>query len=73
MLDAAKTAKEELEKAESEEDVKALVEKLTKVSDPIFTKFYQQNPEAAEEAARKAGFNPDDNNDDNGGMNGTVD
>ncbi len=67
--EAAKTAREELEKAETEEDVKALIEKLTKVTDPIFTKFYQQNPEAAQDAAKKAGFDPDSD----GGMDGTVD
>ncbi len=68
--EAAKTAKEELEKAETEEEVKALVEKLTKVSDPIFTKFYQQNPEAAAEAAKKMGIDP---NEGDGGVDGTVD
>lgn len=72
VLDAAKTAKEELEKADSEEAVKEIVEKLTKVSDPIFTKFYQQNPEAAAEAAKNAGFDPNQTDGD-GGMDGTVD
>ena len=74
IAEATKTAREELEKAETEEDVKALVEKLTKVTDPIFTKFYQQNPEAAAEAAKAAGINPDDYQNPNGdGANGTVD
>ena len=71
--DATKEARESLEKAETEEDVKALVEKLTKVTDPIFTKFYQQNPEAAAEAAKAAGINPDDYQGGSDGANGTVD
>ena len=69
--EATKTAREELATAETEEQVKELIEKLTKVSDPIFTKFYQQNPEAMAEAAKAAGINPDDLNND-GGMDGTV-
>ena len=73
IAEATKTAREELEKAETEEDVKALVEKLTKVTDPIFTKFYQQNPEAAAEAAKAAGINPDDYQPNGDGANGTVD
>ena len=68
--EATKAAKEELETADSEEAVKEIVEKLTKVTDPIFTKFYQQNPEAAAEAAKKAGFDPNDAGD---GKDGTVD
>ena len=68
--EATKAAKEELEKADSEEAVKEVVEKLTKVTDPIFTKFYQQNPEAAAEAAKQAGFDQGDPND---GKDGTVD
>lgn len=73
--EASKTASEELAKAETEEDVKAVVEKLTKVTDPIFTKFYQQNPEAAAEAAKAAGINPDDYQGAgaDGGVDGTVD
>ena len=56
--DAIKVAREEFDKAESEEDVRTAMDKLAKVSDPIFTKFYQENPEAAAEAARQAGFDP---------------
>ena len=44
--------------AETDEAVKEAMSKLSKVSDPIFTKFYQENPEAAAEAARQAGFDP---------------
>ena len=48
------------------------MDKLAKVSDPIFTKFYQENPEAAAEAARQAGFDPN-NMGGNGGASYTVD
>ena len=74
--EASKAASEELAKAETEDDVKAVVEKLTKVTDPIFTKFYQQNPEAAAEAAKAAGINPEDyqgGQNPDGGVDGTVD
>lgn len=74
--EAAKTAREDLEKAQTEEEVKTLIENLTKVSDPIFTKFYQQNPEAAAEAAKAAGIDPNNMGDmggTDGGADGTVD
>jgi molecular chaperone DnaK len=67
--DAIKEARESFEKAEAEEDVRSAMDKLSKVSDPIFSKFYQENPEAAQEAARQAGFDPNNS----GGANGTVD
>ena len=67
--DAIKEAREAFEKAEAEEDVRTAMDKLAKVSDPIFSKFYQENPEAAQEAARQAGFDPNNM----GGANGTVD
>ncbi len=67
--DAIKEARESFEKAEAEEDVRTAMDKLAKVSDPIFSKFYQENPEAAAEAARQAGFDPNNM----GGANGTVD
>ena len=68
--DAIKEAREAFEKAEAEEDVRTAMDKLAKVSDPIFSKFYQENPEAAAEAARQAGFDP---NNMGGGASGTVD
>ena len=74
--DAIKEAHEGLEKAETEADVTAVAEKLGKVSDPIFTKFYQENPQAAEEDLRKAGFDPSAYNNGgaaDGAKNGTVD
>ena len=58
LKDAIKEAREALEKAENDEAVKEIVAKLSKVTDPIFTKFYQENPEAAAEAAKAAGFDP---------------
>ena len=69
LTDAIKEARESFEKAETEEDVRTAMDKLAKVSDPIFSKFYQENPEAAQEAARQAGFDPNNM----GGSNGTVD
>ncbi len=73
--DAIKEAHEGLEKAETEADVMAVSEKLGKVSDPIFTKFYQENPQAAEEDLRKAGFDPGNAGAgaSDGAKNGTVD
>ena len=74
--DAIKEAHEGLEKAETEADVTAVAERLGKVSDPIFTKFYQENPQAAEEDLRKAGFDPSAYNNGgaaDGAKNGTVD
>ena len=73
--DAIKEAHEGLEKAETEADVTAVAEKLGKVSDPIFTKFYQENPQAAEEDLRKAGFDPGNAGAGaaDGAKNGTVD
>ena len=74
LTDAVKEAREALEKAESDEEVKSIVAKLSKVTDPIFTKFYQENPEAAAEAAKQAGFDPNAANNDGGfaGGDGVV-
>lgn len=69
--EAVKEAREAFEKAETEEDVRIAMDKLSKTTDPIVTKFYQENPEAAAEAAKAAGFNPEDMG--NGAANGTVD
>ncbi len=73
LADAVKEAREGFEKAEAEEDVRTAMDKLAKVSDPIFSKFYQENPEAAAEAARQAGFDPNNMGGANGGANYTVD
>jgi len=68
--EAVKTAREELETAETEDQIRELVDKMTEVSDPVITKFYQQNPDSMAEAMKNAGINPDDLNGD--GMDGTV-
>ena len=60
MKDAIKDAKEKLEKAESKEDVDKIAQDLSKVTDPIMTKFYQANPDELKKAAEQAGINPDD-------------
>lgn len=73
LKDAIKEAREGLESAATDEDVKAVVQKLSKVTDPIFTKFYQENPEAAAEAAKQAGFDPNAANNGGGfGGDGVV-
>ncbi len=43
LTNAAKEAKEKLDKADDVEAVKAVGEELSKVTNPIFTKLYQQN------------------------------
>lgn len=69
--DANKTAKEKLEKAESVDDIKSLTEELSKETNPIFTKLYQQaqaeNPNGGEgnnmgEDGSSININPDDIN-----------
>ncbi|HHX48911.1 MAG TPA: molecular chaperone DnaK [Clostridiales bacterium] len=55
LKDASKEAKEELAKAETVEDVQKITEKLSQVSNPIFTKLYQDAT----------------SNDENGGDTGT--
>lgn len=71
--EASKTATEEIAKAEDVEKVKEAVEKLSKASDPIFTKFYQENPQAATDAAKAAGFDPNAQSGGQDGFDGTVD
>ena len=73
MKDAIKDAKEKLEKAESKEDVDKIAQDLSKVTDPIMTKFYQANPDELKKAAEQAGINPDDMNNPGAGPqdNGT--
>ena len=62
MKDAIKDAKEKLEKAESKDDVDNIAKDLSKITDPIMTKFYQANPDELKKAAEQAGINPDDMN-----------
>ena len=71
--EASKTATEEIAKADDVEKVKEAVEKLSKASDPIFTKFYQENPQAAADAAKAAGFDPNAQSGGQDGFDGTVD
>ncbi len=54
---AAKEAKEKLEKAEDAETVKEITEELSRISNPIFTKLYQDTQGGAEGM-------PEDDNDD---------
>ena len=80
MKDAIKDAKEKLEKAESKEDVDTIAKDLSKVTDPIITKFYQDNPDEMKKAAEAAGLDPNNmggnpgdqgpQDDNNGGDNG---
>ena len=79
MKDAIKDAKEKLEKAESKDDVDTIAKDLSKVTDPIITKFYQDNPDEMKKAAEAAGIDPnnmggaapgDEGPQDNGGDNG---
>jgi molecular chaperone DnaK len=67
--EATKEASEELKKAETQDDVKKLIEKLSKVSDPIFSKFYQENPDAAANAGAQGGAMNGEPQDSKGGFN----
>ena len=73
---AVANAREEFESAETEEDLRGIMERMTEVSDPIITKFYQQNPEVMAETMRNAGIDPDSINiggADGDGVDGTID
>jgi len=62
---AGKDAKEKLEKAETAEQVKEITEELSKISNPIFTKLYQNaNPEGGsdQDGEPTINVNPDDIN-----------
>ncbi len=48
LQEAAKQAKEKLAKAETVEDVKEITDELAKVTNPIFSKLYQQQAEQGE-------------------------
>lgn len=74
--EAVDTAKDDFTSAETEEDIRDIIDKLTGVSDPIITKFYQQNPEVMAETMKNAGIDPDSVNlggDDGNGVDGTID
>lgn len=74
--EAIDTAKDDFTSAETEEDIRDIIDKLTGVSDPIITKFYQQNPEVMAETMKNAGIDPESVNlggDDGNGVDGTID
>ncbi|MCM1455718.1 MAG: molecular chaperone DnaK [Bacteroides sp.] len=72
---AVETAREEFESAETEEELRGLIEKMTEVSDPIITKFYQQNPDVMAETMKNAGIDPEnlDLGGSDDGVDGTID
>jgi molecular chaperone DnaK len=66
---ASKDAKEKLEKATTVEEIKEITEELSKITNPIFTKLYQQNPQnpqgdnaGAEDDGSTINVDPDDIN-----------
>lgn len=61
--DAAKDAREKLEKTDDVQEIQKIVEELSKVSDPVFSKLYQQG--AGQPGAEGAANNTDSTNDGN--------
>lgn len=61
--DAVKDAREKLEKADDVQEIQKIVEELSKVSDPVFSKLYQQG--AGQPGAEGAANNTDSTNDGN--------
>lgn len=61
--DAVKDAREKLEKTDDVQDIQKIVEELSKVSDPVFSKLYQQG--AGQPGAEGAANNTDSTNDGN--------
>ncbi len=55
LTEAAKTAKEKLNTATDADAVKAITEELSKATNPIFTKLYQQAAAGAQPGAEQAG------------------
>ncbi|MDE6550259.1 MAG: molecular chaperone DnaK [Clostridia bacterium] len=66
LQEAVKKAKEDIEKAEDADAVRAVIDEMTKANGPIFTKLYQ----AAQAEAAAAGEHKDDN--DNGAEGETI-
>ncbi|NLO64870.1 MAG: molecular chaperone DnaK [Clostridiales bacterium] len=63
LQDAAKEAREKLAEATTAEEVKEITDKLSQVSNPIFTKLYQQNAaggDAGTDDGTTINVNPDD-------------
>lgn len=76
LKEAVETARKDFETAETEEAIRGIIENMTTVSDPIITKFYQQNPDVMAETMRNAGIDPDSVNvsgGDDSGVDGTID
>ena len=76
LKEAVETARKDFETAETEEAIRGIIVNMTTVSDPIITKFYQQNPDVMAETMRNAGIDPDSVNvsgGDNSGVDGTID
>lgn len=61
--DAVKDAREKLEKTDDVQEIQKIVEELSKVSDPVFSKLYQQG--ADQPGAEGAANNTDSTNDGN--------
>lgn len=61
--DAVKDAREKLEKIDDVQEIQKIVEELSKVSDPVFSKLYQQG--AGQPGAEGAANNTDSTNDGN--------
>lgn len=61
--DAVKDAREKLEKTDDVQEIQKIVEELSKVSDPVFSKLYQQG--AGQPGAECAANNTDSTNDGN--------
>lgn len=61
--DAVKDAREKLEKTDDVQEIQNIVEELSKVSDPVFSKLYQQG--AGQPGAEGAANNTDSTNDGN--------
>lgn len=61
--DAVKDAREKLEKTDDVQEIQRIVEELSKVSDPVFSKLYQQG--AGQPGAEGAANNTDSTNDGN--------
>lgn len=61
--DAVKDAREKLEKTDDVQEIQKIVEELSRVSDPVFSKLYQQG--AGQPGAEGAANNTDSTNDGN--------
>lgn len=60
LTEAAKNAKEKLEKAETSEEIKEITDELSKITSPIITKLYQAQAAEAQANGGEDGDNTDD-------------